>query len=125
MLAQNKSNLKGVVVDIDGVPVVGVTVFVEGTTNGTMTDGSGSYVLEGIKSGNKVLFECIGYQPVEYIWNGTDVSKNVVMRIDDVVLDEVVVVGYGVQKKVSVTGAMSSVAPITLESKPAGKALCA
>ena len=119
MLAQNKSNLKGVVVDIDGVPVVGVTVFVEGTTNGTMTDGSGSYVLEGIKSGNKVLFECIGYQPVEYIWNGTDVSKNVVMRIDDVVLDEVVVVGYGVQKKVSVTGAMSSIAPVTLESKPA------
>lgn len=117
--AQSTSALKGVVVDIEGTPVVGVTVFVEGTTNGTMTDGSGNYSLSGIKSGDKILFDCVGYQSVEYSWNGTDVSKNVVMRTDDVLLDEVVVVGYGVQKKVSVTGAMSSIAPATLESKPA------
>lgn len=117
--AQDSHSINGVVVDIDGLPVVGATVFIEGTSNGTMTNTDGEYVLSGIKTGAKVLFDCIGYQTVEYVWNGEDAYKNVVLRQADVQLDEVVVVGYGVQKKVSVTGAMSSITPKVLESKPA------
>lgn len=117
--AQTAGQLNGFVVDIDGAPVAGATVFIEGTDKGVMTDSEGAYSLSGLKAGDKVLFDCMGYQRVEHVWNGSENIRNIVLRQADVALDEVVVVGYGVQKKVSVIGAISSVAPKTLESKPA------
>ncbi|HQH25728.1 MAG TPA: TonB-dependent receptor [Bacteroidales bacterium] len=102
-------------------PFAGVTVQVAGTQRGTFTDAAGMFSITA-RTGEMLLFSFIGYKPVEY--NVTDEREiNIVLFPDEMVLDEVIVVGYGVQKRSDVTGSVASVSPETLESRPSANLL--
>lgn len=95
-------------------PMIGVSVLEKGTTNGTITDFDGNYSLN-VASGKTLVFSYIGYVTQEIVVSGETV--NVSMKEDSKTLSEVVVVGYGVQKKSSVTGAISQVKTEDLENR--------
>ena len=96
--------LKGTVTsETDGEPLIGVSVLVKGTTNGTITNLDGEYSLH-VSNGETLVFSYVGYINQEIAYNGQS-SLNVALREDTKSLEEVVVVGYGVQKKKLVTGA--------------------
>lgn len=98
--------LKGQVIDATtGEPVIGVNVLVKGTTNGTITDIDGKYELNA-PAGAILQISFIGYKTVEIA--ATTSEQTIKLHEDTETLDEVVVVGYGVQKKESLTGAMST-----------------
>lgn len=105
--AQNKS-ISGIVTDNNNEPVIGAVVVVKNSTVGTITDIDGKYTIEA--SANATLvFKLLGYTPKEEKVNGRT-SINVVMTIDEsTTLDDVVVVGYGTQKKVTLTGAVAGI----------------
>lgn len=113
--AQQKT-LKGTVVDANGEPLIGVNVAVKGTTIGIITDIDGNYTLE-VPSKAIVVFSYIGYQTQE-IAVGNQSTINVTLREDTQKLDEVVVVGYGTQKKVTVTGSVASISGEELKASP-------
>jgi len=103
--AQNVA-IKGKVTDANGEPLVGVNVVVKGTTVGAITDLDGAFSVNG-KKGDVVVFTYIGMVTQEVTFQGTPLR--VVMRDDSQALEEVVVVGYGSQKKVNLTGSVASV----------------
>ena len=103
---QQDEKLKGQVIDATtGEPVIGVNVLVKGTTNGTITDIDGKYELNA-PAGAILQISFIGYKTVEIA--ATTSEQTIKLHEDTETLDEVVVVGYGVQKKESLTGAMST-----------------
>lgn len=103
---QQDQKLKGQVIDATtGQPVIGVNVLVKGTTNGTITDIDGKYELNA-PAGAILQISFIGYKTVEIA--ATTSEQTIKLHEDTETLDEVVVVGYGVQKKESLTGAMST-----------------
>lgn len=103
---QQDQKLKGQVIDATtGEPVIGVNVLVKGTTNGTITDIDGKYELNA-PTGAILQISFIGYKTVEIA--ATTSEQTIKLHEDTETLDEVVVVGYGVQKKESLTGAMST-----------------
>jgi len=115
--AQQKS-VSGVVKDDTNAPIPGVTVLAKGTTVGTVTDNNGKYTLTGIPDGvNALLFTFIGMdmqeQPI-----GTKTTINVVMKSATVGVEEVVVVGYGTQKKANLTGAVDQVKGDVFDNRP-------
>lgn len=97
--------VKGQVVDVQGEPIIGASVLVKGTTNGTITDFDGNFTLGNATRGTLVV-SYIGYKAQEVIIKGRNLVK-VVLQEDSEILDEVVVVGYGTQKKATLTGAVS------------------
>lgn len=99
--------VKGKIVDNAGEPMIGVNVVVKGTTNGAITDFDGNYSLAGVKDTDVLVVTYIGYLTQE-VKVGKRTLINIVMKDDTQALDEVVVVGYGVQKRSDVTGAISS-----------------
>lgn len=103
--AQN-GNITGMVKDASDEPLIGVSVVIKGTTTGVVTDLNGNFSLSG-KVGDIIQFSFIGMVSQEHTFNGTPIS--VVMQDDSKMLDEVVVVGYGTQKKVNLTGSVSTV----------------
>ncbi len=127
--AQGPVNVSGKVVDDLDDPMIGVSVFEKGTTNGVITGMDGSYRLS-VQQGATIVFSYIGYVTQER--KVVSDVINVVLKEDSKTLEEVVVVGYGVQKKSSVTGAISQVkaedmenrtitnAPAALQGKTAG-----
>lgn len=115
-VSQQSSLLKGVVEDELG-PIAGATVAVKGTTNGNITDPNGNFTLQGVKTGDVIVVSYVGYVPQEIVYKG-QTSLKIVLKEDVQQLDEIVVVGFGTQKKVNVTGAVSMVNAETLESRP-------
>lgn len=110
-------NISGVVTDPDGEALIGVNILVKGTSTGTITDIDGAYALE-VPADAVLLFSYTGYKAQEIsVENRTTVD--VVMSTDLAVLDEVVVVAYGKQKKVTVTGAITGVKGEDLIQSPA------
>lgn len=106
--AQNIT-LTGKVTDDAGNGIVGVTVLLKGTSTGTTSGIDGSYTLYAAPSGQSVLrFECLGYQTVEAPFMTGKSVYNATLHESFESLDDVVVVAYGVQKKVNLTGAVSS-----------------
>ena len=104
--AQNLVKVTGKVIDELNSPMVGVSVIEKGTQNGVMTDGNGKYEITA-NAGSTLEFSYIGYLTVDKTAiNGT---INVNMEPDNEMLEETVVVGYGVQKKSSLTGSVSQV----------------
>ena len=104
--AQNLVKVTGKVIDELNSPMVGVSVIEKGTQNGVMTDGNGEYEITAA-AGSTLEFSYIGYLTVDKAAiNGT---INVNMEPDNELLEETVVVGYGVQKKSSLTGSVSQV----------------
>ena len=106
--------LKGHVIDENGEPVIGATVAEKSNPkNATITDFDGNFVVN-IQAGHTITVTYIGYQTFEgAAKNGMTIN----LKPDNKVLDEVVVVGYGVQKKSSVTGAISQVKPEDMENR--------
>lgn len=115
-VVQQGSVCKGVVKDAAGETIIGATVVVKGTTNGTVTDMEGNFQLSNVKKGEIIQVSFIGYESVEVAWNGTPLK--ITMKDDTQALDEVVVVGYGTQKKVNVTGAVGMVDSKVLTARP-------
>ena len=99
---QATKKITGTVVDAQG-PVIGASVMEKGTTNGTVTDFDGNFTLN-VNPGATIVISYIGYETQE-IKVGNQSNINITLNEDDAVLEEVVVVGYGVQKKKLVTGA--------------------
>ena len=99
--------LTGVITDESG-PVIGAAVFVKDTNNGVTSDFDGSYSLSGLNQGDIIVFSLLGYDTQEITWTG-QATQDVLFRTSMDFLDEVVVVGYGVQKKVNLTGSVSTV----------------
>jgi TonB-linked SusC/RagA family outer membrane protein len=100
--------VKGTVKDDAGEGAIGATVMVEGTTNGTVTDFDGNFVVKDVKVGQNLVISYIGYvtQTVKIVG---EAPITVTLKSDAEVLDEVVVVGYGAQKKSNISGAVSTV----------------
>ena len=106
--AQTSATVSGVVIDENGETLPGVSVVEVGTTNGVLTDLNGHYTLKTTSAKPSVSFSYIGYQTTTLPLNGRT-KLDVQMKVETKVLDEVVVVGYGVQKKVNLTGAVEQV----------------
>ena len=107
---------KGLVKDATGESVIGASVVVKGTTNGTITDFDGNFSLDGIKKGDVIVISYVGYQTQEIKWNGSPL--NVILKEDSKTLSEVVVVGYGTQKKANLSGSVAMVDSKELEDRP-------
>ena len=115
--AQQKS-VSGVVKDDSNAPIPGVTVLAKGTTVGTVTDNNGKYSLSGIPAGATVLsFSFIGMDMQE-LPIGTKTTINVTLKTSTVGVEEVVVVGYGTQKKANLTGAVDQVSGDVFDNRP-------
>ncbi|MEX2568221.1 MAG: TonB-dependent receptor [Cyclobacteriaceae bacterium] len=99
--------IDGIVVDMNGAPIPGVTVVVEGTTSGTVTDFDGNFNLD-VAEGAVLVISFIGYQ-TQRIPIGNQTSLDIILREELSALNEVVVVGYGTQEKKDLTGAVSSI----------------
>ena len=106
-VSQQSQTVKGVVVDKStGEPIIGANVVVKGTTNGVITDFDGNYTLDA-PVGSILVISYIGYQSIEV--KAVAGVQQIRLGEDTQALEEVVVVGYGVQKKATVTGSVSTV----------------
>ncbi|MEG2067610.1 MAG: TonB-dependent receptor [Tannerellaceae bacterium] len=113
---QSERTIKGVVKDATGETIVGANVSVVGTTIGTITDMDGAFSLK-VPAGATLKFSFIGYKDASIKINNQQ-TLNVVLKDDSQALDEVVVVGFGSQKRVNLTGAVSTVKAEALEARP-------
>ncbi len=104
---QQQGVVKGQVVDETGEPIIGASILLKGTTNGVITDLDGNFVLTNASKGTLVV-SFVGYKTQEVPINGQKDFK-IVLKEDSEVLDEVVVVGYGVQKKATLSGSVTQV----------------
>lgn len=101
--------ITGVVLDNSGIPVVGANVVLEGSKNfGTMTDIDGRFSIE-VPGSRRLLISCIGFENQKISLKPTQSNYSIILSENATLLDDVVVVGYGVQKKESVVGAISQV----------------
>ena len=100
--------VKGVVVDATGTPVIGASVVEQGTTNGITTDVNGQFVLSVNSSESVVVVSFIGYESQALAAN-SELLQRVVLAEDSAIIDDVVVIGYGVVKKNDLTGSVSTV----------------
>ena len=114
--SQQNGTCKGVIKDATGETVIGASVVVKGTTNGTITGIDGDFNLSNVKKGDIIVVSFVGYITQEVKWEGAPI--NVILKEDSQTLDEVVVVAFGVQKKVNVTGAVSSVGAKEIAARP-------
>ena len=101
---------KGEVLDSSNQPIVGAFIVEQGTANGTMSGADGAFSLR-VKSGAVVEVTCLGYESRQFTVS-SDQTLTVILEDDTQMLEETVVVGYGVQKKSVVTAAISSITSI-------------
>ena len=113
--AQQNIDIKGRIVDQNGQPVIGASLFQQGTNNGTVADVDGRFSIN-VPNGASLKVSCLGYQDVIVTARN---GMTIMMKEDNEMLSEVVVVGYGAQKRADITGAVASVdVGKTLESRP-------
>ena len=106
VFAQNLT-VEGTVLDESGEPLIGVSVLVQGQGTGGITDIDGHFRIQNVKQGTKLEFSYVGYLTQVQVVKGR--SMNITMQPDTKTLEEVVVIAYGQQKKVTITGAVSAV----------------
>ncbi|MDO5664890.1 MAG: TonB-dependent receptor [Bacteroidia bacterium] len=109
VVAQSPINVRGTIVDTDGIPIIGANILLQGTTSGAVTDLDGNFTIQA--PGNGVLeISYIGYKPQTVsIDNRTNI--NIVLEEDTELLDEVVVIGYGSVRKNDATGSVTAIKP--------------
>lgn len=117
---QQKQTVTGIVKDAAGEPVIGASIIEKGTTNGTITDFDGNFSLT-VPSGATIVISYIGYKPQE-LKATPGQTMNITLKEDTEVLDEVVVVGFGTQKKVNLTGSVGLATAKEIESRPVANA---
>ena len=115
-IAQSQKQVKGQVVDATGEPVIGASILEKGTTNGVISDIDGNFSLNVSSPNAVIVISYIGFKSMELPASDPKLRK-IIMKEDTEVLDEVVVVGYGTQKKESLTGAVTVVGAKQLENK--------
>lgn len=115
--AQN-TTVKGKVTDQQGEALPGVTILVKGTTNGTSSDANGNYSLNVANGNSTLVISFIGYTTQEVALNNRS-TINISLKTDAKALEEVVVVGYGTQRKSDMTGSVGSVKAEALQERPA------
>lgn len=120
LMTQQSGTCTGVVKDMAGETVIGASVVVKGTTVGTITGIDGDFSIPNVKKGDVIQISFVGYRTQEVVWNGTPL--NIVLEDDSQALEEVVVVGYGSQRKVNVTGAVAMVDAKAIASRPVANA---
>lgn len=118
-LSAQTVNLTGTVVDVEGEPLIGVTVQVQGTTIGTITDADGAFALMNVPSEATIDVSYVGMNTQAIDLNGRT-SLRVILEEDTEVLDEVVVIGYGTTRREAITGAVSSIQAGELREIPTG-----
>ncbi len=114
---QQAKTVRGTVVDQSGIPIIGANVLVKGTTQGSITDMDGNFIIEGVSPDAQLVITYIGYRSQE-VTVGARSEFSIVLHEDTESLDEVVVVGYGTQRKVTVTGSVASVTGEELTASP-------
>ena len=119
--AQSKT-VSGTVLDKTGESVIGASVVVKGTANGTITDFDGKFTLQNVPDNGTIQVSFVGYKTVDIQVKGQSTVK-VILEEDTETLDEVVVVGYGVVKKSDVTGALTKVSEKQIKERPVQNAL--
>lgn len=113
--AEKMKRISGTILDEKGEPVIGASVVVKGTSNGTITNVDGNFTLD-VPVNSLLTVSYVGYKTITL--KSTDKLSNIILQEDSKVIDEVVVVGYGVQKKSDITGSVSSVKSTELLSAP-------
>lgn len=113
---QQQSSCSGNVKDSNGEPIIGATIRIEGSNGGTVTDLDGNFTLKDVKMGVKITISSIGYKTKTIIWNGGSIRATLLE--DSNMLQETVVVGYGVQKKANLTGSVSAITSKDIEGVP-------
>ena len=114
---RQQQSVVGKVTDSSGSPLPGVTVVVEGTTQGTITDNDGYYSLDDVPSGGVLVFSFVGMRTQKIPVSGKT-SINITLVEEAIGIEEVVAIGYGSQKKVNLTGAISMAGSERLENRP-------
>jgi len=109
--------VRGVVTDENGNPIPGATVIIKGTTIGTTTDLNGNYVIEGVAPQTTLIVSFIGYKSQE-ILVGDKAQINIALQEEVTALEEVVVIGYGTQRREAVTGSVASISGNVLRDVP-------
>lgn len=104
---QQNGTCTGIVTDQNGETVIGASVVVKGTTNGTISGLDGDFSIPSVKKGDVIIITYVGYVSQEIVWNGKPMK--VILKEDSKTLDEVVVVGYGTTSKRKTTSAVSQV----------------
>ena len=107
-VAKDGRSISGVVYDVSGLPVIGASILLKGTSNGAVTDMDGAFVLNNVSADDVLEISYIGYETQE-VPVGQQNNLRVTLEENAEMLDEVVVVGFGTQKKVNLTGSVSSV----------------
>jgi TonB-linked SusC/RagA family outer membrane protein len=120
VFAQNKVKVTGTVVDVNGESIIGASVLEKGTVNGTITDFDGMYELN-VTPNSMLVISFVGYITQEQSV-GKGGNFKITLQDDSKLIDEVVVVGYGVQKKANLTGSVASVSSKDLENIPTANA---
>ena len=116
--AQQRRAITGKVTDATGATIPGVSVVVKGTSNGTITDANGKYSLSNILGNETLLFSFVGMKMTE-VTVGNKSEYNVTLSEDVISMEDVVVIGYGTQRKMDLTGSISQVKMSSLENKQA------
>lgn len=113
---QKKKTVTGLLTDVDGNPVVGASVIIKGTTYGVTTDTNGKYILNNVSEGDVIEYRYIGFNTEEKIYKG---QKNINIRMTEasIGLEDVVIIGYGQQKKESVVSSLNTIGPAELNIK--------
>ncbi len=119
--AYAQSKVNGRVTDKAGEPIIGASVMVQGTSTGAVTDINGNYTINNVPGKAILKISYVGYVAQSVPTNGRG-TVNVTLKEDALNLEEVVVVGYGVQRKTDVTGAMTRVSGEDLNTKPVANA---
>ena len=114
---QPQKALSGKVVDSSGAPLTGVTVVIKGTTTGIITDSDGNYSLSNVPPAATLVFSFVGMKTQEVAITGKT-TINVTLDNDAVGIEEVVAIGYGVQKRANVVGAVTSLSGASIQAIP-------
>lgn len=115
---EEKKEIQGVVYDEQGSPIIGASIYIKGSTIGCVTDIDGKFCLEMSKASNHLMVSCIGYQNKEVLMDDLGFI-NITLKSGNELLNEIVVVGAELQKKVSVTGAIASIKGASLKTSSA------
>ena len=105
---QQKKTITGKVFDKNGESIIGANIAIKGTANGTITEQDGAFILKNVSQGETVVISYVGFLAQEFKVGNQD-EYNITLLEDSKTLDEVVVVGYGTQKKVNLTGSVASI----------------
>ena len=119
-VAMAQSKVQGKVVDATGEPIIGASIMVKGSLTGTVTDLDGNFTLNDVPENSKLEISYVGFRSQTLTPSS---NLNITLEEDKQLLDEVVVVGYGVQRKSDVTGALTRVGEKELNMKPVSNAL--